>query len=787
MFNIFFRCYMLLRLLTIFLVLCVSPIFSKEANESLTQTIFGRIVNFQNQQIISGATIRVANTKLGAVSKSDGTFIIKNVPIGRQIIVANAVGYEPKSYNVILSSGKQFDMNIELLEKIISTDEVVVSVEKAQGIGINESVIVSSTEFSIDDVQKFAGSREDPARMAQNFAGVLGANDTRNDIIIRGGSPIELLWRLDGMEIPNPNHFATQGATGGPVSAINTNLLDNSDFITGAFPAEYYDKMSGVFDLRTKRGNPNRYENTFQFGFNGFELGTEGPIAKNASFAASYRYSFLDFLEKMGVDFGFSGIPKYQDLMLKFNWDINDKHRLTLTSLLGTSDIAIRNSKLDSAYTGDFDIDNGTDLLSIGLNYKYLISENLFLEAIIGTNYSKYRTSLDSITTNNNNIVTDKTLWFTSNNLESFQTAKFKLNYIMGKGSYLNIGTELKNRQFDFDESRMTTNWDETTPYSLVKTGNTLQSSSFINWNYRPIDDLTVNAGITSQYLQISNKTTFEPRLSFSYRLDQAQSIKLGFGIHGQSVPLLINYQFVENNELDFMQSIHYILGYSYNLNESLIFKFETYYKDLSKIPVDMDPSTYSFVNSGNNFGSVFSSDPLVSKGIGRTYGAELSFIKQFTDGYYITATGSLVRQDYKGSDDKWRFGAFDNKFIFNLLAGYDWQINETFVIEMSAKYTLAGGAPYTPIDVEKSKRLKGTYYLDSEAYSLRNENYNRFDIKINFRQNFDNFAIISYVSVENLLNNENILMYIWDVKNEKIKRVNQLGVFPIGGFKIEF
>ncbi len=787
MLNLFLWCGMFFKYFLLFCLLATMPMLSIEPSESLTQTIFGRIVNFQNQQFISGATIRVANTKLGAVSKPDGTFTIKNVPVGRQTIYANAVGYEPKSYNVILSSGKQYDFNIELEEKIISTEEVVVSSEKENGIGINESVIVSSTEFSIDDVQRFAGSREDPARMAQNFAGVLGANDTRNDIIIRGGSPIELLWRLDGMDIPNPNHFATQGATGGPVSAINTNLLDNSDFIIGAFPSEYYDKMSGVFDLRTKRGNPNRYENTFQVGFNGFELGTEGPIGKNASFIASYRYSFLDLLEKMGVDFGFSGIPKYQDFMLKFNWDINEKHRLTLTSLLGTSDIAIRNSKLEDVFTGDFDIDNGTDLLTIGLNYKYLISESLFFEAVLGTNYSKFRTSLDSITTDVNNIVKDKTLWFTNNNMESFQTAKFKLNYIMGKGSYLNIGTELKYRQFDFDEERKTVAWDETTPYNLVKTGNSIQSSSFINWNYRPLEDLTINAGLSSQYLQLSEKTTIEPRLSLSYKLNPDHSVKVGFGVHSQSLPLITYYQSDLNNNLDFMQAIHYILGYNYNLNESTQLKVETYYKDLSNIPVEYNPSSFSFVNSGNNFGSVFTSDSLISKGIGRTYGAELSFIKQFTDGYYITATGSYVRQEYKGSDEKWRFGAFDNKFILNLLAGYDWQINETFVIEMSAKYTLAGGAPYTPIDVEKSKRLNSTYYLDSEAYSLRNDNYNRFDIKINFRQNFDNFAIVSYVSVENLLNNENILMYIWDVKNEKIKRVNQLGVFPIGGFKIEF
>lgn len=752
------------------------------------QIVYGRVIDLKNQQGISGASIRVLDTKLGAISQQNGNYVIKDIPIGRIQIQASAIGYEPRIYNVVLTSGKQFELQIELMEKIVQTEEIIVSDKRNISESINESIVISSVEFNIDDVSRYAGSRMDPARMVQNYAGVLGANDSRNDIIVRGGSPIELLWSLDGMVIPNPNHFATQGATGGPISAINTNLLRNSDFLTGAFPSEYYDKMSGVFDLNTRRGNINRYEYIFQLGFNGFELGAEGPLSNSSSFIVNYRYSFLGLLKVMGINFGFSGIPEYQDLMLKYDWDIDSKNKISITGLGGISNIYIKESENnDSVYTGDFDIKNGTDLLSLSLNYKYLASEKFFLEAVIGTNYSNFRTTLDSITTNFNHNVLSIDKWREDNDYEGFHLAKVKLNYNIDRQNYITFGIDGRIRYYGFNQERMTVDWDRNDRFKLVKDGNSFQGITFINWNYRPVENVTINTGIASQYFSLSDKVTVEPRIGLKYKIDDNNSVQAGFGVHRQSLPLLIYNLSEYNNKLDFMQSVHYVLGYNYIINNSSFIKIETYYKDLSKIPVDITPSSFSFVNSGTNFGSVFSKDSLISNGTAKSYGVELSYIKNFTDGYYITATASFLRQRYKGSDNIERDGAFDNKFILNLLAGYEWKISNKFTIEFSGKYSLAGGSPYTPVDEEKSKKTNFTYYLDTEAFSLRNPSYNRFDIKIDFRHNFENFAIISFISIENLLNQQNILLRIWDVKNQKEKIVYQLGVFPIGGFKIEF
>lgn len=752
------------------------------------QTIKGNVVNVKNLQPIVGASILVVGTKLGAYTNKEGNFKISNVPLGRYSIRVSAVGYEPRIFNLLLTSGKESVLNVQLNEDVVRLQELVVTEKKANFLPINESVIVSATEFSIDDVQRFAGSRMDPARMAQNFAGVLGANDTRNDIIIRGGSPTELLWRIEGLDIPNPNHFATQGATGGPVGAINTMLLDNSDFLTGAFPAEYYDKNSGVFDLRFRQGNKERYEYYGQFGFNGFELGAEGPLPfEEGSFMTSYRYSFLGLLKAMGVNFGFSGIPNYQDFAFKADLANIGNHQFSLTGIWGTSDIHIKQSETDDVYTGDQDIKNGTDFLGIAFNWTYLISEKLYLKTIAGTSLSQFRTYIDSITTDEKNNVLALSPWFDTKSNENFHTIKSILNYSPSKSHFIKFGAEYRYKFFNFNEKRLTAS-DDGNFYELNANDNTNHIFSFIEWNYKITENLSSTLGIASNYLQVSDKAYFDPRVSLKYNIADNHSINLGFGVNHQSLPLTIYYQSDFNKKLESVRSIHYVLGYNWLMNEDMIFKFETYYKDLSKAPIDFKKATsFSLLNSGANFGRVFASDSLVSDGVGRSYGAELSFIKHFTNHYYITSTLSYVRQQYKGSDNIWRWGAFDNQIIFNLLAGYEWVISPSFAIEFAGRYTIAGGTPYTPIDVAKSNKFSETYYLDNLAFSERNPNYQRMDIRIDFRDNYKSFAIISYVSIENILNHQNVLMRVWDKKNQKEKIIYQLGPFPIGGVRIEF
>jgi hypothetical protein len=400
---------------------------------------------------------------------------------------------------------------------------------------------------------------------------------------------------------------------------------------------------------------------------------------------------------------------------------------------------------------------------------------------LVGFNYQNYRTTLDSITTDNQNNVLDLTNWFESNSSEGFVNAKYTLNYSPAKRHYLKFGNEARFRNYNFDDERFTSD------YRLLKDGNAYQNIAFANWNWRITPTLTSNIGVTSQYLDIDGQTTFEPRAALSWSFLPRHQLNVGYGLHRQSLPLLLYYAEDTNQSLDFMQSAHYVAGYSYQLNEKSIIKAEAYYKDISNVPVENDPnSTWSFLNSGTSFG-VVGVEEAVSNGMGKAYGAELSYIRNFADGYYITGTFSYVRQEYKAGDGVWRWGAFDNQIILNLLAGYEWVVSPTYAIEFSARYTLAGGNPYTPIDLEASA-IEGETERDfSRAFGVRAPDYSRFDIRVDFRQNFRGLSLISYISVENVLNTENIQTYVYDAQNNEVQAVSQLGFFPVGGIRIEF
>lgn len=748
----------------------------------------GVVVDYQTRQPIPGATCLIEGTKLGTVSKSDGSFKIEKVPVGRHVLKISSISYETYRQHIAVTSGREIQLEVLMKESYIQMEEVVVTAESSSFSPINEVNIVSSNRFTVDDVERYAGSRMDPARMAQNFAGVVGANDQRNDIIIRGGSPTELLWRLDGLDIPNPNHFATQGATGGPISAINSTILSNSDFLTGAFPAEYGDRISGVFDLHTRKGNKDNYEFMGQFGFNGFELGAEGPMNFwKSSFIANYRYSFLELMDKMGFEFGVSGLPRYQDGTVKLDFQPNEKNNISITGLYGISDIKILESETDDVATGDRDITNGTDFVSVGLNWQHLVNDKSYGRFIIGTVYNNYSNELDSITTNDNGEVISIDPNLTSKSIEAYHTAKYEFNYTPIKNHFFTIAAESRFRYYDMRNNQL--NPDYNKPWQVQETDNAMQYLGYINWNWRALESLTINAGVFTQHLEINKQTSLEPRLALKWQIHNRHSINAGFGVHRQSLPLLLYFTEDGNEDLDFIQSTHYVAGYEYLLSSDAQIKIEAYYKDISNAPVERnDESSYSFLNAGAGYGVVEGIGmALKSTGKGKAYGMDLSFYKHFSDHYYITATGSYIRQEYAGSDGIWRFGAFDNIFVANLLAGYELVISPTFSLEFSGKYTIAGGTPYTPIDFEESALRNGTYYDEENAYSERKPNYSRFDIRIDFRQNLEKISIISYISAENMFNQENILTYQYNKRNNSRKEIYQMGFFFVGGVRIEF
>ncbi|MGB0431412.1 MAG: carboxypeptidase-like regulatory domain-containing protein, partial [Bacteroidia bacterium] len=310
----------------IFILMITSGLLAESAmGQNLTSSIKGRITDKNSEQPLIGASVIITETEplIGATTNPMGEYLLKNVPVGRHTLVVKFLGYEDVLLNnVEVNSGKQLVLNIAMEETVMRTNEVTIIGKKDEGKPNNELATVSARQLSIENSKRYAGSLNDVSRMAQNFAGVQGANDTRNDLVIRGNSSLGVLYRLEGMDIPNPNHFALLGSSGGPISILNNNVLDNSDFFSGAFPAEYGNAYAGVFDLRLRDGSNSKHEFLGQIGFNGIEAMAEGPLKKGsrASYLVNYRYSTLEAFKFMGISFGTLAVPEYQDVNFKLNF-----------------------------------------------------------------------------------------------------------------------------------------------------------------------------------------------------------------------------------------------------------------------------------------------------------------------------------------------------------------------------------------------------------------------------------------------------------------------------------
>lgn len=367
-----------MKKILLFLAMMSTSIFllaqETRENKEYTQTIRGQVLDQVTKTGLPGASIIIQDSDplVGTTTDLNGHFVLPEVPTGRANLQVSMIGYESTLLRQIpVSSGKEVVLNIPLQESLVEIAEVVVTAKGDPQEARNEMAMVSARGLDMEETNRYAGSRNDPARMAQNFAGVSGANDSRNDIIIRGNSPTGVLWRLEGVDIPNPNHFGALGTTGGPVSMLNNNLLGKSDFMTSAFPAQYGNATAGVFDLSMRKGNAFKYEHIFQIGFNGLEIGTEGPLGgKNgASYLLNYRYSTLCLMQELGFSAGTgSAIPYYQDLSLKIDVPTKNMGRFSIFALGGKSNIDLIGAEVDSS---------ATDLYSE-------ISQNIYNSAKVG-------------------------------------------------------------------------------------------------------------------------------------------------------------------------------------------------------------------------------------------------------------------------------------------------------------------------------------------------------------------------------------------------------------------
>lgn len=778
-------------------------LFSAQLWAQTTQTIRGKVTDEVSKTPLIGVNVVIVSdggTLLGASSDENGDYRITNVPLGRQTIKVSYIGYEEQLIpNIIVTAGKEVVMNLSLTESANQLSEVVITANTKEDKTAtnNDLAVVSSRSFNIDDTKRYAGALGDPSRMASNFAGVVGGNDSRNDIVVRGNSPTGMLWQLEGLNIPNPNHFGALVSTGGPVSMLNNNNLDKSDFMTSAFPAQYGNAVAGVFDIKLKDGNNQKLEKVAQIGFNGFELGAEGPLSKNkrSSFIINYRYSTLGVFQKLGIEFGTGGnTPNYQDVNYKFTFPSGNNGKFTVFGIAGNSSIDLLGSKVDlKKKSNDLYGDENLDAFPryttniTGASYEKNLSKKSFLKATLGyssTNESFYN---DSLTRNANLDVVGKfrrvEAEFTTRKTSFVVYTRTKFN---SKNS-LTSGLYVDYLNFDLFRRELFANVNKDTVRLNAKDNNWL-TQAYSQWRHRFNSQFSFIAGAHVQHYSLNNQTVVEPRASVSYQMNAKNSLSFGYGLHHQAPLITTSYAQLTTNvgasfpnkSLDFIASQHYVLTYDWNINETLRFKAEAYYQELSNLPVEQKSSAFSSVNTGISFGPDDEVN-LISKGSGRNYGVEFTLERFFSKGYYFLVTTSLFDSKYKGSDGIERNSAYNTQYVVNGLVGKEFRVgkNRNF-LSFNLKVTTIGGRYLTPLNVTASATQGQAVYDRARAFSEKQSPYFRTDFRIAYRKEYKKSTLEMAIDLQNVTGNQNIFSQTYNTRTNSIANQYQQGFFPV-------
>ncbi|MCX6327487.1 MAG: TonB-dependent receptor [Bacteroidia bacterium] len=774
--------------------LCIAQMSFAQNNK---QNIRGVVTDKLSQITLPGATVQIINktASKGTMTDAYGMYILTDLSPDRYEIKASFIGYKEVIIpNVTVTSGKETILDIEMEEAVTKLNEIVINGNRKDKT-INNLTSISARTFSTEEVNRYSGGRSDVARLAANFAGVSAPDDSRNDIVIRGNSPVGVLWRINGMNVTNPNHFASVGTTGGAVSALNTNLLKSSDFLTSAFPAEYGNATAGVFDLGFRNGNTQKRETTLQAGLiTGLEATTEGPLNKStgASYIIGYRYALAGIAQAMGINIGTTAMPSYQDLSFNINSGNTKYGRFTLFGILATSSINITGGNTGSMYGKD-----GHDLSSkigiIGLNHFKQINNRSYFSSTLGLNYSKTdqtdyafdRQTNETFTKEENNVA--KSGYNVSTSFNSKINSRLFIK--VGIQDEL-IGLNLYYRTKD----RILSDWKQIWDYDSF----TNLAQAYIHAKYSFSNKLTLNAGVHSQVFFLNNSVSFEPRLGLKYDINKRSSLSFGYGLHSQMQPINVYFLQTQNNDgsysynnknLDFTKSHHFVLGYDLHPFENWRMKAEVYYQYLYNVPVNTFPSSYSMLNTGAGFKADLE-DSLTNSGTGKNYGVELTIEKFFSNGYYGLFTSSLYSSKYKGSDGFERNTAFNGRYVLNILGGKEWKVGgeNRNKISTDLKLTYAGGRAYTPIDLTASQTL-GHPQLSTNAFSDYYSNYFRLDFKIGYTQNSRSRKLSQSFSLDlqNVTNSKNVFSQEYDDRNSSIKTTWQLGFFPNFIYKIQF
>ncbi len=774
------------------------------------QTVKGTVIDKDSDFPMIGANVTLTTVQgdLHATTNIDGVFRIPGVVPGRHILQISFLGYEAVTIpNVVVTSGKEVVMDISMEESLVSLDEVVITSKVDKDKTINEMASVSARTFSLEEVTRYSGGRNDASRLVSNFAGVSTADDSRNDIVIRGNSPTGVLWRLEGIPIPNPNHYSTLGTTGGPVSALNTNLLKNSDFLTSAFPAEYGNATSGVFDVGFRNGNKDTYEMTFQLGaFSGIEAMAEGPMygGGDNSFLISFRNSFAELAQSAGLDIGTNAVPRYRDLSFKFDFGKVLGGKLTAFGIVASSNINFNADEIDETdlfAEADANSMARSNIFISGLKHNYLINDRAYLQTTFsysrtGNQFSEERLTEEVPSGSYINFSGDDVLQRQA--LSTVLNIKHSSKLTTRAGitiERLNLDSDVKDRISDED-----IDGDGLRDFRSIRdvSDDLFITQAYFHNKYRVSEKARFHIGLHGQHISINQKAILEPRTAFNYDISDKSTFNAAYGLHSQ-VPALPLFFYLNpddngalkplNTDLDFQKAHHFVIGLDHRPAADWRLKLEAYYQALYDIPTDSGKATsFSVLNAGADF-AFPQVGQLSNNGTGKNYGVELTLEKFFSRGFYGLLTTSLFQSKYTGSDQIERNSAFNNNYVVNVLGGYEHNLSKSYALTIDFKMTASGGRYFTPVDLEASQLRQSEVLMEDLAFSEQYPSYFRTDLKIGFRMNSAKrkFSQQFFLDFQNITNRKNVFVNRYNRITNEVNTVYQSGFLPDLMYRIQF
>ncbi|RMH56747.1 MAG: TonB-dependent receptor [Bacteroidetes bacterium] len=742
-----------------------------------TGTITGRLFDAESQEPLIGANVWLHPTEQGTATDLEGRFRFEHVPVGSYTLRITYLGYAPLIRpDVIVRSDRITIVEAALTPTVLEGDEVVV----AAGY-FPEDRAVSVTGFDAEEIRRAPGAAGDVSRILSGLPSISPVNDTRNALAVRGGSPMENGFYVDGIPIPNINHFPTQGSSGGAIGLLNVDLIRNVDFAAGGFSAAHGDRLSAVLDIALREGNREETDVQLDLSLGGLGFVGEGGLGDRGAWLVSARRSYLDLVVNVFLRDAADAVPTYSDAQAKLVFDLTDQHRITALGILGLDRSGIDRARAieqhENAY-GDADFTAGTT----GLVWRALWPGDGYSTTTLSHNLQAYRIHFFETATGASyfdNRSTEHTLRLRNENTVRFSPAH-----------RLAFGAEIEGNMARYDQTFAASTDPLGQPTPALRLDGRLTTArlgGFVSHTWRPTPLLTLTPGLRLDHHTYTRRTVLAPRLAAALHLTARTTLKAATGLYHQQLPLTLLAQQDASRDLPLLTARHLVAGMEHRLAEHTRVTVEVYDKHYRRFPLDpAQPSLFlvdELFYQVQPISLLLGHGPLVATGQARTRGVEAMLQKKLADRVYGMVSGAYFRSRYRGADGLWRNRVFDSRVLFTIEGGY----KPGHRHEVSMKWSYAGGAPFTPFDEAASQAAGRGIFDAARINTARLPAYHALNLRYDRRFHFRRATLITYLSVWNVYDRRNIAGYYWDEVANRRRAVEQFGLLPILGVEFEF